>query len=280
MENKEFVLVCDLEGRTVSRTGGPASPGKDVLHRQSEGKNMAIYICGDSTAASCGEDMAPMWGWGQALPALMPEEKIINASRGGRSSKSFLAEACLQPVEAELKEGDLLLIQFGHNDASDYPWRHTEPRTSYQNCLSIFIDTARTYGAVPVLLTQTPRRRFQDGKLQPTGGDYPEAVRQLARKRNVALIDVYQRGFEMLEKLGEEPSAALFMNVEKGKYPAWPDGHADDTHLRRAGAELLAAIVRDGLCELGLSGRAAAEEEDAAAPKKAALSWKNEEGGN
>ena len=71
---------------------------------------MTIYICGDSTAASYTPEKAPITGWGQVLGEFLPGVEIINHAFAGRSSKSFLAEGRLQPVEEHIRPGDLLLI--------------------------------------------------------------------------------------------------------------------------------------------------------------------------
>lgn len=200
---------------------------------------MKIYICGDSTAASYGPEHAPFMGWGQALPDFVPGIPVVNAAMAGRSTKSFLSEGRLQKIEAEIAADDLLLIQFGHNDTSDLVWRHTDPWTSYQNNLAIFVDTARQNGARPVLLTPICRRLWRDGALQPVHGDYPQAVRALAAQRNVPLIDLYQLSFDYVKNLGEAESKRLYVPT-------------DDTHPCRAGAEVLAGMAADQLRALGL----------------------------
>ena len=213
---------------------------------------MTIYICGDSTAASYKPDQAPITGWGQMLGEYLPGVEVVNHAMAGRSSKSFLSEGRLLPVEAALQPGDLLLIQFGHNDASDLLWRRTEADTSFLNTLSIFIDTARQRGALPVLLTHTPCRWWKDGAFPGHPGAYAPAIRRLALQRNVPLIDVLKAGENAIREMGEEASKGLFMHVAPNMYPAYPNGSKDDVHTQRAGAELFARIVADGLTGLGL----------------------------
>ncbi len=238
---------------------------------------MTIYICGDSTASTYSANDEPQYGWGQLLGDMLPGIKVVNGAKAGRSSKSFLAEALLEPIEAELKEGDIVLIQFGHNDASPYPWRHTDPMTSFLNCLNIYIDTARTYGALPILLTQTPRGIYQDGKLMPSGGDYAAAVRLAALRRQTPLIDVYELGFKRLEAMTEEEARSLFLNVEPGVYPRFPDGWKDDTHTALGGAKLFAEIVAEGLRELGIPGRQEDGQADKTETAEKADNAKNDE---
>lgn len=213
---------------------------------------MTIYICGDSTAATYAPERAPMTGWGQLLGDFLPGVAVENHARGGRSTKSFLAEGRLIAIEKAIQPGDLLLIQFTHNDASDLVWRHTDPHTSFVDNLSIFVDTARIHGAIPVLLTPIPRRYWRGGELMETHDGYPEAIRRLAMMKNVPLLEIYHQGTAYLRRIGEEESAKLYMHVEPGVYPAFPDGQTDDTHTRHAGAEVYARLTADALKELHL----------------------------
>lgn len=213
---------------------------------------MTIFICGDSTAATYAPECAPMHGWGQLLGEFLHGVSIVNAACGGRSTKSFLSEGRLQEIERALMPGDLVLIQFGHNDGSDLVWRHTDAFTSYWNNLSIFVDTARLAGARPVLLTPICRRYFRDGRLTPTHGDFPEAVRLLAAERCVPLIDMHAMSWAYVEALGDEASRPLYMHVEPGIYPYFPEGCIDNTHTQRAGAEVWARMVAQELIRLGL----------------------------
>ena len=192
-----------------------------------------------------------MVGWGQVLGEMI-DVPVENRAMAGRSSKSYLAEGRLQKIETEIEPGDLLLIQFTHNDTSDLVWRHTDPWTSFLHCLSIYVDTARQNQAVPVLLTPICVRNWEEDVLQESHGVYPDAVRHLALERNVPLIDLYQESTQYLRKIGEEASRKLYMNVEKGIYPRYPDGQTDNTHTQRAGAEAWAGIVAEKLKALGL----------------------------
>lgn len=218
---------------------------------------MTIFICGDSTAAGYPPEQAPQTGWGQLLGELIGNIPVVNCAMGGRSTKSFISEGRLVDIEKQLEPGDLMLIQFAHNDESDLVWRHTDPWTSYTNNLEIFVDTARLYKAVPVLMTPICMRLWQDGKLIESHGDYVKAVHILAAKRNVPLIDMYGKSRELAEKLGEEGSKTLFMHLEKGEYPAFPEGRQDNAHTQRAGAAAFAKVAAEELKRLGLIREAA-----------------------
>jgi len=212
---------------------------------------MTIYICGDSTAASYKPEQAPIMGWGQALGELLPGARVENRAMAGRSTKSFLSEGRLQKIETEIQPGDLLLIQFTHNDVNELVWRHTDPWTSFYHNLEIFVDTAILHGARPVLLTPICLRSWRDGRLLESHGEYPDAIRVLAARRNVPLIDLYEKSTALVREMGDEESKKLYLHVEPGVYPAYPNGNMDDTHTKRAGAEAYAQVVAEALRELG-----------------------------
>lgn len=215
---------------------------------------MTIFICGDSTAASYTQDRAPMTGWGQILPEYTHGIPVRNHAMAGRSSKSFLYEGRLQKIESEIQPGDLLLIQFTHNDMSPLPWRHTDPWTGFMNCLSVYADTALLHDARPVLMTPICQRLWQDGVFAESLGEYREAIRVLAGLRGLPLIDMYSGSSAIVRSLGEEGSKALYMHVKKGLFPAYPEGSRDDTHTQRAGADAFARFAADELSRLCLLG--------------------------
>ncbi len=213
---------------------------------------MTIYICGDSTAATYAPERAPITGWGQVLGEFIPGVNIVNKAMGGRSTKSFLSEGRLLDIEKDIQPGDLLLIQFTHNDTSDLVWRHTDPHTSFAANLEIYVDTARLHGAIPVLMTPIPRRYWRNGQLIDAHGEYPDAIRRVAMKRGVPLLEITGESMKALREMGDKASYPLYMNVEPGLYPAYPDGSKDDTHTQPAGARFYARITAELLKAQGL----------------------------
>ena len=201
------------------------------------------FLCGDSTMADYPADCAPMMGWGQALPALLPEDVFVqNEAVNGRSSKSFVAEKRLNLIELCLRPGDRLLISFSHNDEKDDPLRYTSPRGTYPLYLTMFLDAARRRGAEPILITPIARRLFDASGLPvPTHGDYPSAMRDLARERGVRLVELEGATMALLRELGPEGSVSLFCHVDAG-HPHYPDGLADNSHLCVTGASRIAAL--------------------------------------
>lgn len=205
-----------------------------------------IYVIGDSTAAVYPQDKYPAMGWAQPLqeyfkPACATvQDKAIN----GRSSKSFFDEGAWTPVRAALRPGDFVLIQFGHNDEKrEDASRFTEPFGSYQQQLSVYIDETLAARATPILLTSIERNKWNGAKLSSTHGDYPEAVRQLARKRQLTLVDMTELTHAYLERIGQGAASELYMHLAPGEYPAYPDGVTDDTHLQDKGAHVFAELA-------------------------------------
>ncbi|MFE4818210.1 rhamnogalacturonan acetylesterase [Streptomyces sp. NPDC056704] len=196
-----------------------------------------LYIAGDSTAAQKYADAAPETGWGMALPFFLREQlAVANHAVNGRSSKSFIDEGRLEVVLEAIRPGDLLLVQFGHNDEkSADPTRYTEPWTTYQDYLRQYVDGARAHGARPVLATPVERRKFDaDGNAVPTHGDYPAAMRALAEEEHVALLDIQALSIALWQRLGVE---------ETKKYFNWTATEQDNTHFNPPGAIAVARLV-------------------------------------
>ena len=206
------------------------------------------FLCGDSTMADYPEKDAPMTGWGQQLQALLGEEAYVeNCARCGRSSKSFVAEKRLAFIELCLRKGDRLIVSFGHNDEKPDPERHADPRVTFPEYLGMYIDAARRQGAEPVLATPIARRRFdENGRLIPTHGAYPDALRQTAIYRGVRLVDLEKATMDAFRQAGVEGTKKIFCHLPAGSAHA-PAGLADDSHLQRDGATLVAVLFLKAL---------------------------------
>lgn len=205
----------------------------------------AVFVSGDSTASPYGPEVYPRTGWGSALPAFLDGGVYVyNEAASGRSTKSFMDERRLENIAACLRPGDMLLIQFGHNDEKIAdPARGTDPDTTFSENLAVFIQTARSAGAQPVLLTSLARRHFdENGRLKMTHGAYPDAMRKLAKALEVPLLDVEQVSYGLVAQLGPEKSKTLYNYIPKG-HRNYPNGNADDTHLCFDGAMAVAQIV-------------------------------------
>ncbi|MDH5822410.1 cupin domain-containing protein [Luteimonas sp. RD2P54] len=210
-----------------------------ALGAHAEAAPRRVFIAGDSTAAEYGPERAPQAGWGQVLQGYLDPGayEVRNHARGGRSARSFIEQGLLDPVAEGLREGDVLLVQFGHNDAKfEDPARYNEPERAYPQWLMRYVALARERGATPILITPVARRLFDFGALLDTHVRYSEAVRTLARRESLALIDLDTASRDWLRALGDEASKPYFMHV-----PA--QGKADDTHFSTAGATQVACLV-------------------------------------
>ncbi len=203
-----------------------------------------IFIAGDSTASDYPPQRAPRAGWGMALASYFGDNREVrNHALSGRSARSFIDQGALAAITNELRAGDVLLIQFGHNDQKlEDPSRYTEPG-EFPRMLLRYIDAARERGATPILVTPLARRLFDHGQLLDTHGVYAEAMRDLAQREKVGLIDLTARSMDWLRALGDEASKRYYLHV--------PDqGLQDNTHLQWHGATAVACLVVDGWKQL------------------------------
>ncbi len=214
--------------------------------------SFTVHLMGDSTMAN--KDLSkgnPERGWGMMFPNFLEGVDVINYAQNGRSTKSFIDLGLWDNVKANLKPGDYVFIQFGHNDSKESdPERYAAPFGAYQENLRIFVQTALDAGAKPVLLTPVARRWFTDGKLDRNcHGDYPEAMRQVAEEFGIPLLDITTSSLDWIESLGDEGSRPYFMSLEPGKYAIAPDGKTDNTHTKANGARKVALLVCDAIRE-------------------------------
>lgn len=224
---------------------------KQVYIKAHKDKIVQVFIIGDSTASFYDSTRFPRAGWAMALQPFFDENRVkaLNKALSGRSSKSFFTDPNGWPqVKKKIKENDYLFIQFGHNDSKPDKERHTEPYSSYQEYLKKYIKFARSKGAHPVLLTSIHRNRWYDDKIWDTHGQYPPAMRQLAEKMNVPLIDLHKKTESLFEKLGKSyVTDSVFLNLLPHQYPNYPKGNVDNSHLHERGAFYVSGLVADEL---------------------------------
>ena len=204
------------------------------------------YLCGDSTMADYGPDRAPMAGWGQMLQCMTEENVYIeNDAVNGRSSKSFIDAGRLDSIRACIRAGDRMVICFSHNDEKPDPARHTDPADTFPAYLLRYIETARQAGAEPILATPIARRHFDgQGVLTATHGDYPDAIRKLAREQELPLADLEKATMRLFRAEGPEGTKAIFCHLPAGT-PNYPEGAADNSHLQEDGAARIARLFLD-----------------------------------
>jgi len=196
-----------------------------------------LYLAGDSTVTDQG--VAPNASWGQMLPRYFAADiAVANHAESGETLKSFVTELRLDKLLSTLKGGDWVMIQFGHNDQKvQWPQTYAEAATTYRAWLRTYIAEVRRRGATPILVTSPERRNFDEaGHIVPSLGEYPDAVRAVAREEHVALVDLNSSSVRYYETLGPERALSAF--ADEGR---------DKTHHSEVGAAALAGFVVEGL---------------------------------
>ena len=239
-------------------------------------KTTTIFMIGDSTMAN--KDISggkQERGWGQALQCYFDDNIVVdNHAVNGRSSLSFINEGRWDKVLEKMKPGDMVIIQFGHNDEKPKADRHTDPGSTFDYNLAKFVRETREHGGVPVLMNCVVRRNFfvqapdndddealrtttfQDGvkmvegdSLIDTHGLYRVAPRDVAKRMHCHFVDANQLTHDLEQNLGREASKKLHMWFLPGEESSVPGGRQDNTHYNVHGAHVVARLLADALCE-------------------------------
>lgn len=229
----------------------------------SEEKKPTVYLIGDSTVKNGqGDGAGGLWGWGDFFGQYLDTSKVVvqNHALGGTSSRTFQSQGLWEPVKDSLKEGDYVLIQFGHNDSGpvndDFRARGTingvgeeteeidnmltgehEIVHSYGWYIRKLIKDAKLKGAIPVVMSPIPRNRWENGSIPRNDQSYGGWARQVAEEEGVTFIDLNDKMAEAMEKEGKEKvTGNLFYE-------------RDHTHTSAKGAVLAASFVVEGIKE-------------------------------
>ncbi|MDX8339377.1 glycoside hydrolase family 88 protein [Draconibacterium sp. IB214405] len=207
-----------------------------------------IFLAGNSTVTD--QDYEPWASWGQMVTRfLKPEIVVANFAESGETLKAFRRENRLKKIISGMKPGDYLFMEFAHNDQKP-GGNHVEPFTTYQEQLMFFANEARKKGGKPVFVTSTNRRKFdENGKIENTLEEYPDAMRQLAAKENIPLVDLNAMSKSFYEALGVEDSKKAFVHYPANTFPNQKEPLADNTHFNAYGAYELAKCVVQGIIE-------------------------------
>ncbi len=242
-----------IDRRGVLRAAAAGLVGLPAVARVTPRHRTTVFVAGDSTAATYATADVPRAGWGQALPVFLRREiAVVNGALSGASSKSFADLGRLDLILAAIRPGDTLLVSFGHNDEkSEDPARYTEPWSTFQDYLRLYLDGAREAGARPILVTPVERRRFTaDGVPYLSHGEYPAAMRALAEETRTPLIDLTALSFALWGELGPEATKEYFLWLAAGVSPNYPTGVSDNTHFQAHGAIEVARLVVNAGCAI------------------------------
>ena len=226
--------------------------------KREEGKPV-LFICGDSTVKNEDKDSTGMWGWGSQASRIFDSSRItlVNCAQAGRSTRTYLKDKRWEKVYNALRPGDFVTIQFGHNDIgelgrgkhrgviacsedSSVVSRVVTDKEAYNEVVYSFgfylrkmIDDCREKGAVPILVSLTPRNEWPDGKIERRNDSYGRWYRDVVKDTGVTFIDLHNISADALDSIGQEAAKAYYNH--------------DHTHTSLKGAQLNAESIAKGL---------------------------------
>lgn len=224
-----------------------------------------VFTVGDSTVRNADKDEDGQWGWGSVLAECFDLERVSveNCAKAGRSARTYLEEGRWDKVYNALQPGDFVLIQFGHNDAgpihtgkarAELPGSGDESKVflmeatktynvvySFGWYLRKFVMDVREKGAIPILLSHTPRNIWDNGQIQRNTDSFGKWTREAAEATGAYYIDLNKITADKLQVLGYEQGLR-----KVGEYFC-----RDHTHTSLKGARMNAASVAEGLIQTG-----------------------------
>ncbi|MGB7323833.1 MAG: oligogalacturonate lyase family protein, partial [Rubripirellula sp.] len=271
-DGKWIVFRSNMHGErhvymvSVKREAKPndVDPTTSKPETESDSDKRRLVLIGDSTVKNGrGRGDDGMFGWGQLIDKHFDSEKleVENRALGGRSSRTYLTEGLWQKSLDRLREGDFVMMQFGHNDGGKM-FEGDRPRASIKGnsdesidgvveatgkaetvhsfgwYLRKYVADAKAKGAIPIVLSQVPRDRWQDGRVIRSDKDYGLWAREAAKQSGALFIDLNEIVARRYEELGE---------TKVGRDLFTPE---DWTHTKREGAEINAACVAEGVNSL------------------------------
>lgn len=227
-----------------------------------------VWIIGDSTVSSFADNYYyPRYGWGTQIDKYLDGTyEVKNIALSGRSSKSYVNDKEYNELTSGMKQGDYLLIGFGHNDEKAEADRYTDPNGDYKTAGSFanslyenYIKPAQAAGTTVIICTPIVRRtataEWSDSNLHITkdsgdfkGGDYAQSIRNLGKELNIPVVDMTKMTKELYDTLGPDETVNLH---------AWTSSKAtsvDNTHTNIYGGTYNAYLVTKTIKELGVAG--------------------------
>lgn len=252
--------IRNCKGLELARYLKPVE--KDTATGASRKKGCPVlFTVGDSTVKNNDNDENGMWGWGSIIASVFDLNRITveNCAKAGRSARTYLDEGRWDKVYNALQPGDFVIIQFGHNDAgaintgkarAELPGAGSEskvflmePTGKYQVIYTFgwylrkFIMDVKEKGAIPIVLSHTPRNIWDDGKIQRNTDSFGKWTREAAEQAGACFIDLNKLSADKLQKMGWEQGLRIV-----GEY-----FNHDHTHTSLKGAHLNAESIAEGL---------------------------------
>lgn len=258
----EGIRVC--KGLELARYLKPAE--KDTITGATRRKGCPVlFTVGDSTVKNADDDPDGMWGWGSVIHELFDTDRILveNHAKAGRSARTYLDEGRWDKVYKALRPGDFVLIQFGHNDAgpintgkarAELPGAGDESKVfkmestgRYQVVYTFgwylrkFIMDVKEKGAIPIVLSHTPRNKWDNGEIERNTDSFGKWTREAAERAGAYYIDLNKLSADKLQQMGYEKGLRLV-----GEY-----FNHDHTHTSLKGARMNAKSIAEGLQAVG-----------------------------
>lgn len=197
-----------------------------------------VYLMGDSTVTD--QPYEPWNSWGQMVTRFFkPDLAIANYAESGESIKSSLSANRFKKAYAGLKKGDWMLVQFGHNDMKE---KSPDALETYRKNLEEIVKTVRDKQATPILVTSMERK---GGVKTDTLGGYPDAVRDVAKRLNVQLIDLHAMSRELYVGLGGELDKAFQDGTHHNNFGSYEIAKCVVEGIRKNAPELAAHLAED-----------------------------------
>ena len=230
-----------------------AAPAVKEVKIERDTTATTIFLCGNSTVVD--QPYEPWASWGQMIPRWFgPEIAISNNAESGLTAGSFLGSYRLDKILTMMKKGDYVICEFGHNDQKE-KMAGAGAWYNFSYNLKVFIDKVRAKGGNIIFVTPTQRRRFDDAthsKILETHGDYPDAMRAVAKREGVPVIELHDMTRTFFETLGYENSKKALVHYPANTFPGQDKPLADNTHFNPYGAYEIAKMVVMGMKQLNL----------------------------
>lgn len=249
INSKERVRIKEREKTSLSWDDrltlefNGAQPAVKSITIEPDTAATTVFLCGNSTVVDQNSDIYASWG--QMAPRWFDTSiAISNHAESGLSAASFLYSNRLDKILAMMRKGDYVLCEFGHNDQKDKSpgagaWYN------FQYNLKRFADQVRAKGGYIIFVTPTQRRRWDDSRkhIAETHGDYPDAMRDVARRENIPLIELHDLTRTFFETLGYEGSKQALVHYPANTFPGQTKTLGDNTHFNGYGAYEVAKMV-------------------------------------
>lgn len=230
-----------------------AAPAVKEVKIERDTTATTIFLCGNSTVVD--QPYEPWASWGQMIPRWFgPEVAISNNAESGLTAGSFLGSYRLDKILTMMKKGDYVICEFGHNDQKE-KMAGAGAWYNFSYNLKVFIDKVRAKGGNIIFVTPAQRRRFDDAtysKILETHGDYPDAMRAVAKREGVPVIELHDMTRTFFETLGYENSKKALVHYPANTFPGQDKPLADNTHFNPYGAYEIAKMVVMGMKQLNL----------------------------